>query len=218
MKNIIITGNSKGIGKAIETEWNKYNNKSIGISKSKCIGISRSNGTNINNYKSVKKIISDSFLTDDKPIALINNAGIIKMGTILETSIEDFKNQFDVNVTGLFYSSKIYAEMCIKYGIKGKIINIASTAGLGSRAGRSVYSSTKAAVINYSLSIAEELRNYKIKVYCICPAAVDTNMRHYINPDDNFIDMLKPYQVAKTICDLIIYDNCFDNQIIKIKK
>lgn len=210
MKNIIITGNSKGIGKAIETEWNKYNNKSIGIS--------RSNGIDINNYKSVKKIISDSFLTDNKPIALINNAGIIKMGTILETSIEDFKNQFDVNVTGLFYSSKIYAEMCIKYGIKGRIINIASTAGLGSRAGRSVYSATKAAVINYSLSIAEELRNYNIKVYCICPAAVDTDMRKYINPDDNFDTMLKPCQIAKPICDLIIYDNCFDNQIIKIQK
>jgi short-subunit dehydrogenase len=211
MKNIIITGNSRGIGKAIEEKWTKNNNN-------KCIGISRSNGIDLTDYESVKKIISDSFLTDNKPIALINNAGIVKLGTILETSIEDFKSQFDINVTGLFYSSKIYTEMCIKYGIKGKIINIASTAGLGSRAGRSVYSATKAAVINYSLSLSEELRNYKIKVYCICPAAVDTSMRKYINPDDNFDTMLKPYQIAKTIYDLIVFDNCFDNQIIKIQK
>ena len=215
--NIIITGNSKGIGLAISKKWsmigaiNNYMNHGY-------YAISRTNNIDVTNYNEIGGFIREIFTLGQRPIALVNNAGIIKMGTILETNEKDWKDQFDVNVNGIFHCSKAYIEACIKHNVKGKIINIASTAGLGARPGRSVYSATKAAIINFSLSLAEEVKEYGIKIYCVCPSAVDTDMRHYICPDDDFNSMVKPNEVADFICNLIIDGKYLDNQILKIEK
>lgn len=217
--NIIITGSSKGIGAAIGKEWSKAgvrNKDNYGY-----YGISKWNDLDVTNYEKVETYLTELF-EDIKiiqfPIALINNAGIIKMGSIFETNIDDWKSQFDVNIHALFNCSKIYSQLCVKYKIPGKIINIASTAGLGARPGRAAYAATKAAVINFSLSMSEELKPYNIKVYCVCPGACDTDMRHYINPDDNFETMLKPADIGKFVVDLIADGKYLDNQVLTIKK
>jgi 3-oxoacyl-[acyl-carrier protein] reductase len=219
--NIIITGSSKGIGAAIGKEWSKAgvrNKDNYGY-----YGISKWNDLDITNYAKIENYMVGLYSSLENhnkslPIALINNAGIVKVGSIFETSINDWIYQFDVNVHGLFNCSKIYSKLCIKYKIPGKIINIASTAGLGARPGRSAYAATKSAVINFSLSMAEELKPYNIKVYCLCPGACDTDMRHYINPDDNFENMLKREDVGKFVVKLILDSEYMDNQVLIIKK
>jgi NAD(P)-dependent dehydrogenase (short-subunit alcohol dehydrogenase family) len=218
---IIITGSSRGIGAAIGKEWSKSgvkNNANYGY-----YGISKWNDLDVTNYKKIENYMTVLFYDLKKhkrnlPIALINNAGIVKVGSIFETDINDWKYQFDVNVHGLFNCSKIYSKLCIKYKIPGKIINISSTAGLGARAGRAAYSASKAAVINFSLSMAEELKPYNIKVYCVCPGACDTDMRHYINPDDNFKSMMKPNEIGKFVIDLIVDGKFLDGQILEVKR
>jgi 3-oxoacyl-[acyl-carrier protein] reductase len=158
-------------------------------------------------------------LNEEFPIALINNAGIIKLGTIMELSYDDWMKQINTNLNGVFNCSKAYIENCIRCGfLRAKIINIASTAGLGARPGYSAYSASKAAVINFSLSISEELKQYGIKVYCVCPGAVDTSLRHKINPDDDFDNMMKPIEVGKFVCDLIDKGDYLDNQVLKVLK
>jgi 3-oxoacyl-[acyl-carrier protein] reductase len=214
MSNIIITGSNRGIGNCISKEWAKRNNDNC------YYGFTRWNDldvTDINSIKHFFKILKNT-IDYQKPIALINNAAIVESGTILELSNESWQNQFNVNVNGVFNCCKEYIKFCIENNIKGKIINIASTAGLGGRPGRAAYAATKAAIINFSFSLAEELKLYGIKVYIICPGAVDTDMRHYLVPDDNFENMMKPEEVGTFVCDLIEDGKYLDNQILEVKK
>lgn len=214
MSNIIITGSNRGIGNAIAKEWAKRNNDNC------YYGFTRWNDldvTDINSIKHFFKILKNT-IDYQEPIALINNAAIVESGTILELSNESWQNQFNVNVNGVFNCCKEYIKFCIENNIKGKIFNIASTAGLGGRPGRAAYAATKAAIINFSFSLAEELKLYEIKVYIVCPGAVDTDMRHYLVPDDNFDNMMKPEEVGTFVCDLIEDGKYLDNQILEVKR
>lgn len=214
MSNIIITGSNRGIGNAIAKEWAKRNNDNC------YYGFTRWNDldvTDINSIKHFFKILKNT-IDYQEPIALINNAAIVESGTILELSNESWQNQFNINVNGVFNCCKEYIKFCIENNIKGKIFNIASTAGLGGRPGRAAYAATKAAIINFSFSLAEELKLYEIKVYIVCPGAVDTDMRHYLVPDDNFDNMMKPEEVGTFVCDLIEDGKYLDNQILEVKR
>lgn len=211
---IIVTGASRGIGHGITKQW--YENSKNGFVNMSFTPL-RKNNHNIENYKIIDEFINSCFYKN-KPIALVNNAGIIELGNILELSHESWIRQFDVNINGMFNCSKIYAKLCIENNLKGKIINICSTAGLGPRPGYSAYSASKAAAINFSLSLSKELKQYGIKVYCVCPGAVDTDMRHYINPDDDFEHMMKPVDIADFIIDLINDGEYLDGQILEVKK
>jgi len=167
----------------------------------------------VTDYASVQRAFDE--LVENPPEVLINNAGIIELGSILEITPESWKRQFDVNMNGVFYCTKEYVRIVKSIG--GKIINIASTAGMGSRPGRSVYAASKAAVINFSLSMAEELRSYGIKVYCIAPGACNTDLRRQIAPDDDFENMMQPEELAKFIVDIVEDGYMLDNQVIITK-
>jgi 3-oxoacyl-[acyl-carrier protein] reductase len=206
-KTLIITGSSRGLGKEIAKESSKR--------KWFYYPFSRWNGVDLLDLKTVDYYFD--IIKDNPPLALVNNAGLFKSGGIIETDIDDFKNVIDTNLTGAWYCAKLYAKMCIKNNISGKIINICSTAGLGKRPNYSVYACSKAALINLSLSLSQELRDYGISVYTICPGAFDSDLRHELNPDDDFENMLKPDKVAKFVMDLIETDNFLDNQIIEVK-
>lgn len=212
MNSIIITGSSRGIGAAIAKEWNKRDKDNLHFA------ISRFNDFDITDYRQFQLYMNDFYLDDYIPIALINNAGIAEQGNILELDINSIENQFSVNFKAVVNSTKEYAKLCIYKKIKGKIINIASTAGLGARAGRSIYAASKAALINFSLSMSEELKPYGIKVYCVCPGAVNTDMRHKLEPDDDFENMLQSEEVGKFVCELIENGKHLDNQILEVRK
>ena len=210
MNSIIITGSSRGIGAAIAKEWDKRDKDNVHFA------ISRFNAFDITDYRQFSLYMKDLYLGDYSPIALINNAGVAEQGNIFEIDIDSIDRQFDVNFKAVVNCTQQYAKFCIKKKIKGKIINIASTAGLGARPGRSIYSASKAALINFSLSMSEELRPYGIKVYCVCPGAVNTDMRHKLEPDDDFRNMLRPPQVGRFVCELIENGKFIDNQVLKI--
>lgn len=213
-KTIIITGSSKGLGAKIAHEACKR--------KYLYFGLSRFNDVNVGNYSDVKnffdeiKYCKDGTLINEKkcPIALINNAGICKIGNILEQSIKDWKEQINTNLHGTFYCCKEYIRMCKELNFPGKIINIASTAGTGARPGRAGYAASKAAIISFSLSLAEEIKSYNMKVYCIAPGAFDSQLRKDIAPDDDFENMLKPEEIATFIVDVVEDGRFLDNQII----
>jgi NAD(P)-dependent dehydrogenase (short-subunit alcohol dehydrogenase family) len=199
---VIVTGSERGIGKEIARELCRRGHFYYGFS--------RWNDIDVSDYSCIQRAFDE--LKDDPPEALVNNAGIVELGSILEITPDAWKRQFDVNINGVFYCTKEYARIAKNTG--GKIINIASTAGLGPRPGRSAYAASKAAVINLSLSTAEELKPYNIKVYCIAPGACNTDMRHQIAPDDNFKSMLQPEELAKFVVDIIEKGYMLDNQVI----
>jgi NAD(P)-dependent dehydrogenase (short-subunit alcohol dehydrogenase family) len=199
---VVVTGSERGIGKAIARELCKRGHFYYGFS--------RWNDIDISNYSCVQKAFDE--LKNTPPEVLINNAGIVEIGGILELTPDAWHRQFAVNMNGIFYCTKEYVRIVKEVG--GKIINIASTAGLGARPGRSAYAASKAAVINFSLSMAEELRPYGIKVYCIAPGAVNTDMRHEIAPDDDFENMMQPEELTRLVVDIVEDGHMLDNQVI----
>ena len=200
---ILITGSSRGIGKALMEE--------LEFRGHKIRGVCRSVGVDVSNYQQVARAL------DGEPYdVLINNAGIVVPGTILETSPADWLQQFAVNVHGVYNCCREYVKANKATG--GKIINIASTAGLMvPRPGRAAYAATKAAVVSLSLSLAEELRDYGIQVYCIAPGACNTQLRQQIAPDDDFDAMLQPAQLARFLADVVEGGELLDGQVIITK-
>ena len=202
----IVTGSERGIGKEIARELCRRGHYYYGFS--------RWNDVDVSDDKCIANVFDK--LSMSPPEVLINNAGVVEMGSVLELTPEAWRRQIDVNLNGVFYCSKEYARIAKRTG--GKIINIASTAGLGPRPGRSAYAASKAAVINFSLSLAEELRPYGIKVYCIAPGACNTDLRHQINPDDDFENMMQPEELARFVVDIVEGGDMLDGQVIQVRR
>lgn len=106
---------------------------------------------------------------------LVNNAGIIHVGTILQAELEDLRRVYQVNVEGVFNVTRTFLPGMIERG-GGTILNMASLASLTAMHDRFVYSSSKAAVMMMTKSIALDFVKQGIRANCICPARVHTEM------------------------------------------
>ncbi|WP_409367046.1 3-ketoacyl-ACP reductase [Lysinibacillus sp. 38-6] len=106
---------------------------------------------------------------------LVNNAGISKFGKFLELSPEDWTNIVDVNVKGVYYTTRAVLPEMIERA-SGDIINISSTAGQKGAPITSAYSASKAAVIGMSESLMLEVRKHNIRVVTLTPSTVATDM------------------------------------------
>ena len=107
----------------------------------------------------------------------VNNAGIIRVGTIVETSVEDFREVFRVNVDGVFNCCKAVVPHMVKRG-GGRIVNTASWLGKIGKPNYGAYCASKSAVIALTQTLAMELAQHRIRVNAVCPGViVDTGMR-----------------------------------------
>ena len=106
---------------------------------------------------------------------LVNNAGISKFGKFLELSPEDWTNIVDVNVKGVYYTTRAVLPEMIERQV-GDIINISSTAGQKGAPITSAYTASKAAVIGMSESLMLEVRKHNIRVVTLTPSTVATDM------------------------------------------
>ncbi len=106
---------------------------------------------------------------------LVNNAGISKFGKFLDLSPEDWTNIVDVNVKGVYYTTRAVLPEMIERA-SGDIINISSTAGQKGAPITSAYSASKAAVIGMSESLMLEVRKHNIRVVTLTPSTVATDM------------------------------------------
>lgn len=130
----------------------------------------------ITDPESIEKAYHTALEKFDGLDILVNNAGITKLQGLFEITANDWDLVFDLNVKALFQCSQIFASMRIKDNKPGNIINIASNAGKVSFAGQAHYNASKAAVINMTQSLANELAPHQINVNAVCPGAVDTHM------------------------------------------
>jgi len=118
----------------------------------------------------------ESIRAELEPIdILVNNAGISKFGKFLELSPEDWTNIVDVNVKGVYYTTRAVLPEMIERA-SGDIINISSTAGQKGAPITSAYSASKAAVIGMSESLMLEVRKHNIRVVTLTPSTVATDM------------------------------------------
>ncbi|HMV41221.1 MAG TPA: SDR family oxidoreductase [Leptospiraceae bacterium] len=116
---------------------------------------------------------------------LINSAGVLMPGYIINTTPKDIDFHIDINAKGIMLGSQLAAKYFVERKA-GHIINIASLAGLSPVPGIALYSASKFAVRGFTLALAMELEKYNVNVTCICPDAVTTPM----------LDLQKDYEEA----------------------
>lgn len=128
---------------------------------------------------------------------IINCAGFVEPKSLFETTLENWQRTLDINLTGTFNVTKYGAFIMKKTG--GKLINIASTAGLSPRPGWSAYAAAKSGVINFSSAISEELKEYGIRVFVLCPGRTATPLRKILAPKEDPTSIMQPKAVADVI-------------------
>ncbi|MGX2958401.1 3-ketoacyl-ACP reductase [Peribacillus sp. JNUCC 23] len=131
---------------------------------------------------------------------LVNNAGISKFGNFMDLTPEEWTNIIDVNVKGVYYTTRAILPEMIERNT-GDIINISSTAGQKGAPITSAYSASKAAVIGLSESLMLEVRKKNIRVTTLTPSTVATDMAVELNLTDG-----NPEKVmqAEDLADLMV--------------
>ena len=110
---------------------------------------------------------------------LVNNAGIFKLGSVVTTTLEDYRQVIEINQVGVFLGMRAVAKPMIERG-SGAIVNISSIAGMQGSPGAIAYGASKWAVRGMTKSAATELGRYGIRVNSIHPGIIETPMLHQI--------------------------------------
>ncbi|HSW65781.1 MAG TPA: SDR family oxidoreductase [Bacillota bacterium] len=181
MKNIVITGGSDGIGRAVaEHLAREHHVIVIARNVASLEQIAAENGCayaacDVRDPKQVTKTIA-GIVAQHGPIdVLINNAGIIVNDSLVDTSYEDIENVICTNTLGAIYVAKAALTSMKEYG-KGYIINVNSQSGINARAGRSIYNASKWAITGFTKALQQEANQYNVRVTGLYPGAVRTGL------------------------------------------
>lgn len=214
-KTAIITGGSRGLGKAIATLLaqegvnigitgrNEEQLKSVAQELQK-IGVKASFAAfDIASEDAVKSGIKALVSELGGVDVLINNAGIGKMGTLEAMSSADWQEVIQTNLFGVYYAAMAVYPYLKEKG-EGDIINVASTAGLKGGATMSAYAASKAAVISLSQSMMAEWRKQNIRVITLTPSTIASDMSIQAGLTDGNPDkVLQPEDFAEWVRDIL---------------
>lgn len=216
-KKMLITGASRGIGKAIahlfaqqgaEIFLNGRDETALAQLKDELVATYSATVHlaifDVADAESVKQGFRTLFAVTKSLDVLVNNAGILDDALIGMVSQAQIQQTFSANTFSVLYCSQ-YAARMMQRNKQGSIINMASIIGRVGNAGQAVYGGSKAAVIGITQSLAKELAAHNIRVNAIAPGFIDTDMAHSL-PDDKFQQRLdsiamgrigSPEEVAK---------------------
>ena len=229
-KTVVITGASRGIGRAVAIELSKSNlfgnivlvarteqdlvhTKRL-MTKVPNVSLEVADLENSTETVELVRRISKKYECID---VLVNVAGFVNPKSLLDMDLENWEKTFSVNVTSVFLLTREVVRIMKKTG--GKILNIASTAGMSPRPGWSAYAASKAALISLSLTLSQELEEYDIKVYCVSPGRCATDLRRVLAPDEDPTTIMQPQEVAEVVATLLSpKGDCLDGQNIVIRR
>ena len=194
-KNVIITGGSRGIGKAIAEKFAqnganlaitciKMSDEALDLVKNlESLGVkAKAYESDASDFESAIKLAENVFNDFGSIDVLVNNAGITKDNLLLRMSEEDFNDVMKVNMNSVFNNTKAVLRQMLKQK-NGSIINLSSVVGVKGNAGQSNYSSSKAAIIGFTKSVALELGSRNIRCNAIAPGFIETEMTKALQQD-----------------------------------
>ncbi len=186
MKRVLITGASRGIGAACARLFAKsgydviinYNN-----SKEEALGLAREIGA-----ETIRADVSSSAQVDDMFKAagevniLVNNAGISGFYMLDAMSDDEWNKMIGVNLNGVFYCTRAVLPQMLRRK-SGAIVNVSSMWGICGSSCEAAYSASKAGVIGLTKALAKEVGPSGIRVNCVAPGAIDTDMNKKLGGD-----------------------------------
>lgn len=195
MKTAIITGASRGIGSATaiifaERGYNTvicYNN-SKEAADALCDELIREGHSaiaykvDVSRSDEVARLFSDVYARFKSIDVLVNNAGVCSFGLLTDVADEEFDRVNGINYNGTFYCSREAVKYMLKEH-KGSIVNVSSMWGISGSSCESVYSASKAAVIGLTKALAKELGPSGIRVNCIAPGVIATEMNSALSEE-----------------------------------
>jgi 3-oxoacyl-[acyl-carrier protein] reductase len=221
-KTALVTGGSRGIGKAIALALGAagadvaitYRSSAAGANET--VAALRAAGRKAEAFEADAASHDAAATVVDRTTAalggldiLVNNAGITRDGLVMRMSEADWRAVIETNLTSVFsYSKAAVRPMMGKRS--GKIINITSIAGLIGNAGQANYASAKAGVVGLTKTLARELGSRNIQVNAVAPGLIDTDMTAALTPEqkqrlEQGIPLKRtgrPEEVAGVVCFL----------------
>lgn len=162
----------------------------------------------------IEEWVSSTFDVEHLPDILINNAGVAYFADIDKLKPEEWHNMINVNLNGIFYLTRLIVPLMKENEHTCHIINIASIAGLLGNPTMSGYNASKFAVRGFSEALFKELRYDGIKVTCVFPGSVATNLFDDFEDVETHPNMMTPADLAGTVKFLLeTGDNYLINEI-----
>lgn len=196
MKTVLVTGGTKGIGKAIALAFLQNGYEAVLNYKSDersalatqdefnmlgyCPVLMRAD---VSDENQVRGMFADFFSVYDRLDVLVNNAGVSKISIIQKTTLKEWNEVFDTNVKSAFLCSRAVCDKMI-YSGGGSIINIASIWGEVGASCEVAYSASKGALIAFTKALAKELAPSAVRVNCVSPGVIDTQMNAHLTGDE----------------------------------
>ena len=179
VRKALVTGGSRGIGAAccralardgwyVYVNYNKSRDKALALAEEIGGTAVWADVSDVNAVKAMFETVGDVEL-------LVNNAGIAHGGLLTDLSPADWQRLFDVNITGVYNCSRAAIPHMV-HEKRGHIISLASILGVSGGSCEVAYSATKGAVIAFTKALAKELGPSGIRVNCVAPGCIDTDM------------------------------------------
>lgn len=236
-KTAIVTGGSRGIGRAIALAIAaKGANVAVNYTSNKESAdrvVAEIEGTgaaamavkaDVSNVEEVENLVKEVLNKFGSIDILINNAGITRDNLLIRMSEKEFDEVLGTNLKGAFNCTKAVSKVMIKQK-SGKIINVSSVVGIIGNAGQSNYAAAKAGLIGFTKSVAKELAKRGITVNAVAPGFIETDMTSKL-PEKAKVEFLnniplsrpgKPEDVAKAVLFLASeYSDYITGQVLNI--
>lgn len=192
-KVALVTGGSRGIGRAIAEKFakNGYNlvinyvsdNTNLDEIKkefSKYGAEVLLEKADVSNFSECEKMVTSAIEKFGKIDTLVNNAGITRDNLLMRMKEEEFDKVISINLKGTFNLTKLVTPYMMKKR-EGRIVNISSVVGVMGNAGQSNYAASKAGIIGFTKSVAKELATRNILANCVAPGFIATDMTSVLN-------------------------------------
>jgi 3-oxoacyl-[acyl-carrier protein] reductase len=232
-KAAIVTGGSRGIGKAIvltlaeagfnvafsyasnQTAATEVENaaQAFGVD---CVAIK----ANAADVKEAQALVEQTHSRFGRIDALVNNAGITRDGLLMRMSEEDWDAVLDTNLSGAFYTCRAASRIMLKQRA-GAIVNVSSVVGVFGNAGQANYAASKAGLIGFTKSLAKEFGSRGVTANVVAPGFIATDMTESV-PKEKLMEHIplgrlgEPEDIAKTVLFLITSGGYITGQVIHV--
>jgi NAD(P)-dependent dehydrogenase (short-subunit alcohol dehydrogenase family) len=203
-RTAIVTGAGRGIGESIAMVLAREGAEVMVVGrsaeplKSTVCAIEAEGGrafavaADISSADDVSAAVAEAMTRWDRIDVLVNNAAVFDEPPFFELDVDTFRTTFDINVTGTFLISQQVARHMAEVG-KGSIIHISSIDALGADGPFTAYTATKAAVVSLAQTMTMELAPLGIRVNCVAPGFVNTDMVHKTSTPNVIDHMLRDF-------------------------